>query len=69
MSNAKKAKAGRYRSRLSEAIHQTAAGLHRIGLVDKAAMREFDASCSTPVGPSAAKKKAEAIRKRAGVRT
>ena len=31
------------RSRLAEAIHETAAGLHRIGLLDKATMREFDA--------------------------
>jgi putative transcriptional regulator len=66
MSKAKTAKAGRYRSRLSAAIHQTAAGLQRIGLVDKAAMREFDASCLTPVESSVAKKKA--IRKRAGAR-
>jgi DNA-binding transcriptional regulator YiaG len=67
MSKAKKAKAGRYRSRLSAAIHQTVAGLRRIDLVDKAAMREFDASCVTLVGSSVTKKKA--IRKPAGVGT
>jgi len=39
-------KPGKYCSRLSSAIHETAAGLHRIGLIDKATMREFDASCS-----------------------
>jgi hypothetical protein len=35
-------KPARYRSHLSAAIHETAAGLHRIGLMDKATMREFD---------------------------
>jgi putative transcriptional regulator len=62
----KKAKAGRYRSRLSAAIHETAAGLHRIGLMDKATMREFDASCLTAVESLSAKEIAS-IRKRAGV--
>lgn len=32
-------------------VHKTAAGLHQIGLVDKATMREFDALCLTPVEP------------------
>jgi putative transcriptional regulator len=36
---------------LSAAIHETATGLHRIGLMDKATMREFDASCLTAVEP------------------
>jgi putative transcriptional regulator len=62
----KKAKAGKYRSRLSAAIHETAAGLHRIGLMDKATMREFDASCLTAVEPLSAKE-IVAIRKREGV--
>ncbi len=35
----KKANSTKYRSRLSAAIHETAAGLHRIGLMDKATMR------------------------------
>ena len=30
-----KTKAGKYRSRMSAAIHETAAGLHRIELMDK----------------------------------
>ena len=59
-------KAGKYRSGLAAAIHETAAGLHRIGLMDKATMREFDASCLTAVAPLSAKEIA-AIRKRAGV--
>ena len=61
-----KGKAGKHRSWLSEAIHETAAGLHRIGLMDKATMREFDASCLTVVEPLSAKEIA-AIRKQAGV--
>src|SRR5208282_1059859 len=59
-------KAAKYRSRLSAAIHETAAGLHRIGLMDKATMREFDASCLTAVEPLSAKDILK-IRKRAGV--
>ena len=59
-------KARRHRSPLSAAIHETAAGLHRIGLVDRATMREFDASCLTAVEPLSAEEIA-AIRKRAGV--
>ncbi len=64
--SAKKTNASRYRSRLSAAIHETAAGLQRIGLIDKATMREFDASCLTAVEPLSAKE-IVAIRKRAGV--
>ena len=62
----KKNRPGKYRSRLSAAIHDTAAGLHRIGLMDKATMREFDASCLTVVEPLSAKE-IVAIRRRAGV--
>jgi hypothetical protein len=51
----KKDNAGKYRSRLSAAIHETAAGLHRIRLMNKATMREFDASCLTAVEPLSAK--------------
>jgi DNA-binding transcriptional regulator YiaG len=40
--NKQKSKARKYHSGLSGAIHETAAGLHRIGLMDKATMREFD---------------------------
>jgi len=45
----KRSKPRKFRSRLSEAIHETAAGLHRAGLLDKETMREFDASCLTAV--------------------
>ncbi len=56
----------KYRSPLSAAIHETAAGLHRIGLMDQATMRQFDASCLTAVQPLSAKE-IVAIRRRAGV--
>jgi putative transcriptional regulator len=32
-------------------VHETATGLHRAGVIDKATMREFDALCLTPVEP------------------
>jgi putative transcriptional regulator len=66
MMTKKRAKAGGPRSRLSAAIHETASGLHRIGLLDKATMREFDASCLTSVAPLSARE-IVAIRRRAGV--
>jgi putative transcriptional regulator len=62
----RKRKPGKYRSGLSAAIHETAAGLHRIGLIDKETMREFDTSCLTAVEPLTAREIA-AIRRRAGV--
>ena len=34
-------------------VHKTAAGLHRAGVIDQAAMREFDALCLAPVTPMA----------------
>ena len=30
-------------------VHETAAGLHNLGVIDKATMREFDALCLTPL--------------------
>jgi len=66
MTKAKSSRPGRPRSLLSAAIHETAAGLHRIGLLDKATMREFDASCLTSVAPLSARD-IVAIRRRAGV--
>jgi putative transcriptional regulator len=64
--SSRNAKVGRPRSRLSAAIHETVAGLHSIGLMDKSTMREFDASCLTAVEPLSPKQ-IVAIRKRAGV--
>ena len=34
-----------YQSRIAEAVHETAEGLHRIGAIDKTTMREFDVMC------------------------
>lgn len=41
----------KYRSDALEVAHKTAAGLHRIGQIDRATMREFDATCLTHVEP------------------
>jgi putative transcriptional regulator len=59
-------KPSKARSNLAGAIHETAAGLHRIGLLDKATMREFDASCLTPVEPLSPRQ-IVALRRREGV--
>jgi putative transcriptional regulator len=40
-----KNKTRKYRSRLSATIHESAPDLHRIGLIDRAMMRKFDALC------------------------
>lgn len=34
-------------------VHETAIGLHGIGLVDKSRMREFEALCLVPIEPPA----------------
>ncbi len=44
----------RYRSDALAAVHETARGLHRAGVMDKRTMREFDAVCLTPVAPLSA---------------
>ena len=38
-----------YRSEAAAAIHETAAGLYDVGIIDKQTMREFDESCLTPI--------------------
>lgn len=38
-------------SAILAAVHETAADLHKAGVVSKATMREFDALCLTPVKP------------------
>ena len=40
-----------YRSALMASIHETAEGLHAVGVMDKRTMREFDELCLTPVRP------------------
>jgi len=39
----------RRKSRILEEMHETARGLHEIGLIDKRRMREFDALCHLDV--------------------
>ena len=56
----------KYRSKALAALHETVQGLHRLGLVDTQTMREFDASCLTPVEKLSPKQIAE-LRRRAGV--
>ena len=58
--------AKKYRSDALEALHETAQGLRRIGLIDAKTMRDFDASCLTAVEKLSAKEIAE-VRKEAGV--
>jgi len=40
-----------YRSGLMAAIHETAEGLHKAGVMSKRTLREFDQLCLTPVRP------------------
>lgn len=37
------------KSKLSEAIHETASDLHQIGFIDKRRMQQYDALCLEPV--------------------
>ena len=39
----------KHRSEILEAVHESVAGLHKAGLVDKATMRQFDRRCLTVV--------------------
>jgi len=41
----------RYKSEAFEAIHSSASGMYRAGTIDKATMREFDASCLSVPAP------------------
>lgn len=56
----------KFRSKIAEAAHETASGLHRIGLLDAKTMHEFDASCLTTIEPLTGKQ-ILALRERAGV--
>lgn len=38
-----------YRSSAMASVHETAEGLHKIGLIDKQTMRRFDETCLTRV--------------------
>jgi putative transcriptional regulator len=39
----------RFRSDALQSLHEVAADLHDVGVIDKATMRHFDLSCLTPV--------------------
>jgi putative transcriptional regulator len=39
------------KSAILEAIHNTAKGLHRAGVMDQITLREFDRLCPPPVAP------------------
>ena len=56
----------RYKSDLRAALHETVEGLHRIGLVDKKTMREFDERCLTLIEKLSARD-IQALREREGV--
>jgi putative transcriptional regulator len=56
----------KYRSPALAALHETAEGLHKVGLVPVKTMRDFDAACLTPVKRLSAKEIAD-VRKKTGV--
>ena len=39
------------RSKILDAVHETAKGLHAAGAIDQVTMREFDQACLSPVPP------------------
>lgn len=45
----KKTPKAKYRSEIAGAMHETLRGMHRLGLVDKKTMRDFDVRCLTAV--------------------
>ncbi|MBS0499663.1 MAG: DNA-binding transcriptional regulator [Ottowia sp.] len=51
------------RNRILEAVHETAADLHRLGFIDKRKMRKYDALCLDPVQDYDAEK-VKALRER-----
>ena len=58
--------AKKYKGDALEALHETAQGLHRIGLIVTKTMRDFDASCLTTVEKLSAKEIAEVGKKGGG---
>jgi putative transcriptional regulator len=56
----------KYRSPIAETVHEGVRGMHRLGLVDKQTMREFDLRCLTNVQALSAKE-IRTLRKREGV--
>jgi|SRR5665213_1944376 len=56
----------RPKSRILEAVHDTAKGLHKAGFIDLRRMRLYDALCLPPV-PTYTSKKIKALRGRLGL--
>jgi putative transcriptional regulator len=56
----------KYRSEALGALHESATDLYKAGLIDTKTMREFDASCLTPV-EKVSPRQIAAMRKREGV--
>jgi putative transcriptional regulator len=42
-------KPNKFRSEIAQAMHETVRGMHRVGLVDKKTMRDFDVRCMTSI--------------------
>ena len=55
-----------FRSAIAEAMHEGVRGMHKLGLIDKKTMREFDVRCLTAVEALSAKD-ILALREREGV--
>lgn len=51
------------KSRILEAVHETARDLHNAGFIDMRRMRDFDALCLAPI-PSYSSRKIKALRNR-----
>lgn len=51
------------KSRILEAVHETARDLHAAGFIDKRRMREYDALCLAPI-PSYSSRRIRALRQR-----
>lgn len=60
------AKKTKYRSEIARAVHEGVRGMHRLGLVDKKTMREFDVRCLTAVDKLTAKD-IQKLRRREGI--
>ncbi len=39
------------KSKILDAVHETAHGLHKVGVMDRVTLREFDQLCLPPVAP------------------
>ena len=51
------------KNRLMEAVHETAQNMHKLGFIDKRAMREYDILCLKPVSTYSAEQ-IRSLRKR-----